>query len=76
MLPCAQICQRASAKASAASAAIRAATQGRFDRDARERDGGAPVPASGPALAVVGATAGRVNSGPSGMTDSATRARA
>ena len=76
MLPCAQICQRASAKASAASVAIRAATAGRFVLDASEPDGGAPVPASGPLLVAAGAAAGVVNSGPSGMTDRATRARA
>ena len=76
MLPCAQVCQRASAKASAASVAIRAATAGRFVLDASERDGGAPFPASGPLLVAAGAPADRMNSGPSGMTDSATRARA
>ena len=68
MLPCAQVCQRASTKASAASVAIRAATAGRSVLDASERDG-APVAASG-------AAAGRVNSGPSGMTDFATRSAA
>jgi hypothetical protein len=76
MLPCAQVCQRASAKASTASAAIKAATAGRFVLDASERDGGGPVPASEPMLVAAGAAAGRANSGPSGMADSATRARA
>ena len=45
MLPCAQVCQRARVKASAASVAIRAATAGRFVLDASEPDGGAPFPA-------------------------------
>ena len=39
---------------SAASVAIRAATAGRFVLDASEREGGAPVPASGPLLVVAG----------------------
>ena len=43
MRPCAQVCQRASVKASAASAAIRAAAAGRFVPDASEPDGGAPA---------------------------------
>ena len=43
MLPCAQVCQRARVKASAASVAIRAATAGRFVLDASERTA-APVP--------------------------------
>ena len=75
MLPCAHVCQRARAKASAASAAIRAATTGRFVLDASEPDGGTPFPGSGTLLVPAGAPAGGVNSGPSGMTDSATRAR-
>ncbi len=76
MLPCAQVCHRARATASAASAAIRAATTGRFVLDAGGPDDGAPFPASGPLLVAVRAPADRVNPGPSGMTDSATRARA
>ena len=40
MLPCAQVCQRASTKASAASVAIRPATAGRSVLDASEPDGG------------------------------------
>ncbi len=74
MLPCAQVCQRARAKASAASVAIRAATTGRSVLDTSERDGG--VPASGPPLATPGPPADRVPFGPSDMTDSAARIRA
>ena len=76
MLPCAQVCQRARAKASAASAAIRAATTGRFVLAASDPDDGARLPASGPLLVAAGAPADRMNSGPSGMTDSAARVRA
>ena len=56
--------------------AAKAATTGRFVLDASERDGGAPVRASGSLLVAAGAPACRVNSGPSGVTDFATRARA
>ena len=59
MLPCAQVCQRARAKAVAASVAIRAAAAGRFVLDASEPDGGAPVPAPG-ALLVAGGGTGRL----------------
>ena len=58
MWPFAQVCQRARVKATAASVAIRAATAGRFVRDASERGGGTlarpGVPSASASAAPVG----------------------
>ncbi|MGH3199588.1 MAG: hypothetical protein ACRDNT_27520 [Streptosporangiaceae bacterium] len=55
--------------------AIRPATAGRFVLDASDGAGVAPVPPDASLPGAVAAPADRLDSGPSGMTDSATRAR-
>jgi len=73
ILPSAQVCQRASVKASAASRAISAAAAGRSVLAAGGRDGRAPTASL---LVAAGAPAGRTDSPPSGVTGSAARSRA